>query len=582
MKKFLTNNKLKNILFIITLIIVSITMFFYIDKKEGFHEDEIFSYGSSNYRYDNLFQAAADRDAINRTLAELVYKDNLIDTIKNAKYYLIDHKDIFDASVSEKISTDKPIWKTPADAEDYVTVSKDDIFSYVPIYINQGRDVHPPLFYMLVHLVSTIFLNTFSKYIIFLINLVFFIGSCIVIRKIFKLYDKDYLAILAVLLYGLSMGAVSTVILLRMYSVLTFFSLLYLYINFKIIKNNFEIDKKLCKQLVITTIFGFLTQYYFCIFAVVVFILMFIRMIIAKNKKNTIKYILKHVQSAVIGVLLFIPSIYHIFFSYRGPGKVNSGNLIEQLQVFMKLLFNSYSLPLTIGYIILSCALLYFLIMLVIKIRKKQLNYNKLFEVGLLVLPVIMYIIVVSKISPIIDEKYMIRYIMPILPIVSISIIFLLNSIFNNILKLKNSSLKSIIKVVSILIIVFTISIVGFLTNKPKYLYVGYNKYIDIAQEYKHLDYVYICDNAFTYINSIPEFMIYNKTLILNTGHDSFDILETDAELQKQDRFILSIKKWTNVDDTLKKVLEASGFSKYEVLLNNNDDTASIIYLISK
>lgn len=155
MKNFLTKNKLQNILFIITLVIVSITMFFYIDKKEGFHEDEIFSYGSSNYRYDNLFQAAANRDAINRTLAELVYRDNLIDTIKNAKYYLVDHKDIFDASVSEKISTDKPIWKTPSDAEDYVTVSKDDIFSYAAIYINQGRDVHPPLFYMLVHLVNT-------------------------------------------------------------------------------------------------------------------------------------------------------------------------------------------------------------------------------------------------------------------------------------------------------------------------------------------------------------------------------------------------------------------------------------------
>lgn len=378
------------------------------------------------------------------------------------------------------------------------------------------------------------------------------------------------------------MGAVSTVILLRMYSVLTFFSLLYLYINLKIVKNNFEIDKKLGRQLVITTILGFLTQYYFCIFAVLVFMLMFIRMLIAKNKKNTIKYILKHVQSAVIGVLLFIPSIYHIFFSYRGPGKVDSGNLIEQLQVFMKLLFNSYSLPLTIGYIILSCALLYFIIMLVIKIRKKQLNYNKLFEVCLFSLPVIMYIIVVSKISPIIDEKYMIRYIMPILPIVSISIILLLNNILNNILKLKNASLKSNIKMVAILIIVFTISIVGFLTNKPKYLYLGYNKYIDIAEEYKDLNYVYICDNAFTYINSIPEFMIYNKTLILNTGHDSFDILGTDSELQKQDRFILSIKKWTNVEDTLKKVLEASGFSKYEVLLNSNDDTASIIYLISK
>jgi len=113
-------------------------------------------------------------------------------------------------------------------------------------------------------------------------------------------------------------------------------------------------------------------------------------------------------------------------------------------------------------------------------------------------------------------------------------------------------------------------------------MYEGYNKYIEIAEQYKDLNYVYICDNAFTYINSMPEFMIYNKTLILNTGHDSFDILGEDSELQAQSKFILSIKKWTNVEDTLNKVLTSSGFSKYEVLLDNNDDTASAIYLISK
>ena len=582
MKEILTSNKFKNILFIITIIITAITMFFYIGKKEGYHEDEIFSYGSSNYRYDNLFQAAADRDSINRSLAEFVYRDSLIETAKNAKYYLLDHKEIFDASVGEKIATDRPVWKTPEEAKDYVTVSGEEILSYIPIYINQGRDVHPPLFYMLVHLVSTIFLNKFSKYIIFLINLVFFIGTCIVIRKILKLYDKDYLSIPAVLLYGLSMGAVSTVILLRMYSMLTFFCLLYLYINLKILKNNFEIDKKLSRQLVITTILGFLTQYYFCIFAALVCILMFIRILITKNKNNITTYILKHVKSAVIGVILFVPSIYHIFFSYRGPGKVDSGNLMEQLKIFMRILFDSYSLPEIIGYVILVCALIYFIIMLIIKIRKKELDYNKLFEIGMFTIPVIIYIIVISKISPRIDEKYMIRYIMPVLPVVAISFILLINNILNQILKLKNTNLKSNIKIAVILIIVLAVSIVGFFTNKPNYLYVGYSEYLEVAEQYKDLNYVYICDNAFTYINSIPEFMIYNKTLILNTGHDSFDILGKDTELQAQNKFILSIKKWTNVEDTLNKVLEASGFSNYELLLSNNDDTASTIYLISK
>ena len=48
----LKNNKLT----LIAVILSIITMFYYIDKKQGYHEDEMFSYGSSNYKYDNVYR----------------------------------------------------------------------------------------------------------------------------------------------------------------------------------------------------------------------------------------------------------------------------------------------------------------------------------------------------------------------------------------------------------------------------------------------------------------------------------------------------------------------------------------------
>lgn len=575
MKLKMEKSKIQNILFVLTLILVSIAMFYFIGKKEGYHEDEIFSYGSSNYKHDNVFQAASDRDSINRTLDELVYKDNLIDTIKSAKYYLIDHFDVFCASYGEKIATDKPIWKTPEDAKAYLTVSKDEIFNYWPVLFNQGRDVHPPLFYMLVHFVSSIFLNTFSKYIIFIINLLFFIGICIVIRKIMQLYNKDYLTIPAILLYGLSMGAVSTVILLRMYSMLTFFCILYLYINLKIVKNDFKINKKLSKELVITTILGFLTQYYFCVFAFIIFLIMITRMITLKYKKEGVKYFLKHAKSALIGMLIFLPCIYHIFFSYRRPGNFDSGSYFEKLKVFLEIIFNSYSIPTVVAYTLAATSIIYVITNIIIKAKKKE--KNNIFEICIIALPVILYVLIIAKITPIINEKYMIRYVMPILPLIAICVILLLENILNKTIKQKEK-----IKITIIYIIVIAISIIGFFTNEPKYLYKGYSKYIQIARAYKDLDYIYVCDNAFTYLNSLPEFLIYNKTMILNSNHDDLSILGADEQLQSQDEFILTIKKWMNVDATLNDVLKASGFSNYEVLLNQEDDTESIIYLVSR
>ncbi len=75
-------------------------------------------------------------------------------------------------------------------------------------FIIKQRDVHPPLFYILVHFVSSIYLGHFSKYIIFSINLIFFILTCIFICKIFKLYNKEKWGIVALILYG-GIGAIS-------------------------------------------------------------------------------------------------------------------------------------------------------------------------------------------------------------------------------------------------------------------------------------------------------------------------------------------------------------------------------------
>ena len=252
--------KIFNILFIITLIILSLIMFYFINQKEGFHEDEIFSYGSSNYKYDNVFQAAADMDSRNRAIQKYIKTDSISGTIKNIVYYLKNSEE-YGNKIYEIMKADKPVWKTPEDAKNYLTVTSDEIFSFWPVYYNQSRDVHPPLFYFLVHIVSVLFLNNFSKYIIFIINLVFFIATCFVMRKILKLYDKEKMSIPAIILYGASIGAISTVIFQRMYAMLTFFCVMYLYITLKIIKNNFELNKRLKIELILTTILGFLTQY---------------------------------------------------------------------------------------------------------------------------------------------------------------------------------------------------------------------------------------------------------------------------------------------------------------------------------
>ncbi len=558
--------KLDKFIFGTIIALLIVVMFIFINKKEGFHEDEIFSYGSSNYMYDNVYQQFGKSDSINQFIGEKILDKNPIQMIKNFKYYYMDHTNEKDEYIKNLQDEARPIWRSSQEAKEYVTIDKNDIFNYVMVYYNQSRDVHPPIFYFLVHTISILFFGVFSKYIIFIINLAFFIASCFVIKAIMKAIGKDYLSNIAVLFYGLSMGAISTVLFQRMYMTLTFFVLSYLLINIVILKNNFEINRKTWIQLTLVTIFGFLTQYYFCIICVVISTIMFIGIKRTKGSKEGIKFILNYIKIALLGIILFPSSIDDIFFSYRGIGTLYAQTtFLTKLMQNISLLSYSFSIPLILALI----GLIAFIVIEFYRIVKEKIKPN-IYFVLILIVPTILYILIVSKISPYIEYRDMIRYIMCIIPIVAISIILLIDFVFKN----KKYSFGFLI------LFTLLLSTFGLLRSEPKYLFKGYSKYIEISEKYKEDNFVFIGNTNFNQIQNVPEFMNYNESLILN--EKQLDYLVNDETLKSKSEFILSIKKYLGDDTILKEVLEKSGFSNYELLLDDNGDVGCIIYKIAR
>ena len=91
---------------------------------------------------------------------------------------------------------------------------------------------------------------------------------------------------------------------------------------------------------------GFWTQYYFCIVAGVVAVLVLIGVIRKQGKQGAITYILKYLKMAVIGVLFYPLSINHIFFSYRGVGKAEiTTGFGEKLVEYLNMIGYSFSVP---------------------------------------------------------------------------------------------------------------------------------------------------------------------------------------------------------------------------------------------
>ena len=66
-------------------------------------------------------------------------------------------------------------WRPGSDYYDLLTVSADNTFNYKQVYINQTNDVHPPLYYFVIHTVSSFFPLQFSKWFGILPNIFFFL-----------------------------------------------------------------------------------------------------------------------------------------------------------------------------------------------------------------------------------------------------------------------------------------------------------------------------------------------------------------------------------------------------------------------
>ena len=337
----------------------------------------------------------------------------------------------------------------------------------------------------------------------------------------------------------------------RMYMMLTFFTTAFLYLNLFIVKSEYKVNKKTQILLAITAILGFLTQYFFAIYAALVAIVMIVLFIKNKETKELFKYIRTLVISAVIGIVLFPFSIDHMLNSDRKIGGFQSTNYADRVLTYFNMILRYFGSKWEIMLALFAIALLAILIK-----RKTERGIT-----AVIIFPTIIYIMLVAKLAEFLE----LRYVMNILPIVAIMIMMAIGSIFEN--KKYNIMLAT---VALILLVGY-----GFLTEKPLYLYKDYNKYIDISKKYSDDDLVYVGYTFFDHIQSLPEFTNYKKTFMIY--NDQTDRLKDDEELSDKNEFILSVHRNMEPEKVVSEVLEYTGFSNYELIYEGDQEINQVI-----
>ena len=160
------------------------------------------------------------------------------------------------------------IWISGDKIKNMLVVSKDEVLRYDIVYYNQTQDVHPPLYYFLLHTASALSFGNFTKWTGIILNILIFIGisfALYVIGK--KVFKSTIWAIVLVAIYGVSAGAIFSTIFIRMYELLILFVLLYLNKVIDILKKNIidkeDITKKDMLELVTIFVLGMLTKLHF-------------------------------------------------------------------------------------------------------------------------------------------------------------------------------------------------------------------------------------------------------------------------------------------------------------------------------
>lgn len=223
-----------------------------------------------------------------------------------------------------------------------LTVQPGERFAYDKVYMYEVNDTSPPLYYAIVHTICSLFANKFSWWFTFSINIVFYIGTLILMFALAKRFGmNDTAAILVALFWGLSGSGVNDICFLRMYMMLSFFMAAITYVHLLL-------DRHFCAKylvlLVVLDVLGFLTQHYAYIY--VFFLTLFHVLYLFFKRRFKRGFILGFtvLGSAGLGVAIFPAVIRHIFSGmYTGATFGEHTSYLNSVVNTVGLILNSYT-----------------------------------------------------------------------------------------------------------------------------------------------------------------------------------------------------------------------------------------------
>lgn len=476
------------ILFLLVWCVQMLTAVCFCVRKQGFHEDEFYSYYSTSRTYGLTIEDGA----------------------------WMEHDDYY---------------------REFVVLDGEG-FQYGLVKLVQSWDVHPPVYYWVLHTICSLFPGQFSKWFGLAINLAAFGVSMFLLRilalKVTKGNEK--ITWLVCLFYGFTPAVMSSVVFIRMYAMLTVFVYLCAVLHVNALENYAEKNFiKFLLPLMIVTYVGFLTQYYYFIFMFFMAAAFCLYMLWRdRNLKNCIRYVCCVAVSFILAYLTYPACLGQMFRGQRGAQATNSffdlSNTWMRLSFFWNLL-DEYVFGKMLPVLLLAALCLFLYIL-----RKKSGNAQGSVISGerniafwLLLVTVVGYFLAVSKTALLLGNTS-IRYQTPIYGIVVLLVFAAVADMGKECFKIvKEKTLNILIVILACLCL--AVNAAGLLSDRVVFLYPEAKEQCAFAKEMAKRDAPVICfydaGQSWCVWDCADEFFEYDR--IYFASMDDTGIIEDDT-----------------------------------------------------
>lgn len=390
-------------------------------------------------------------------------------------------------------------------------------FNYPYVILLQSYDVHPPVFYLLLHTLCSFMPGVFSLWQGLGLNILYSLLSTFFIFLIIKEFSSSNLTAACLsLLIALNPGTINNMLYIRMYCLMTLWIILAIYLHLRMChyEDFNHIPLRFYFLNAALTFVGFLTHYFYLVFlffieaGYLLWRLLSNRTIRLKDRLvGVLKYGAAILLSGIIGVLVYPSCLGHVNSGYRG---VEVKSYLFDLSDFGTRFsfFNQYIDRYVFnGFMYVSLLIAVLLCIAMYYTRKRtgeRIGHVSEFVFCILI-PTLGYYLVSVK-SSLLGDEAMMRYQLPIYPLILLITMLVIYRAAKAVVK----SPKFFNMLAALLALIFLGLNVYSLANKQVfYLYEDQERMLECAREHANEGCVYI------YHNEAQKYLLWNDAMQL-------------------------------------------------------------------